>query len=50
MLGQVERAIVDVFPNGGGVDYRAFERYHALAEGGTQRKFRAPSDSQHVLR
>jgi SAM-dependent methyltransferase len=30
MLGQVESAIVGVFRNGGGVDYRAFERFHAL--------------------
>jgi SAM-dependent methyltransferase len=30
MLGQVESAIVDVFRNGGGVDYSAFERFHAL--------------------
>jgi hypothetical protein len=30
MLGQVESAIVDVFRNDGGVDYRAFERFHAL--------------------
>ena len=30
MLGQVEGAIVDVFRKGGGVDYRAFERFHAL--------------------
>jgi SAM-dependent methyltransferase len=30
MLGQVESAIVDVFRNGGGVDYRAFARFHAL--------------------
>ena len=30
MLGQVESAIVDVFRKGGGVDYRAFERFHAL--------------------
>jgi Rv2258c-like winged HTH domain/Methyltransferase domain len=34
MLGQVESAIVDVFRKGGGVEYRAFERFHALmAEG-----------------
>jgi SAM-dependent methyltransferase len=34
MLGQVESAIVDTFRKGGGVDYRAFERFHALmAEG-----------------
>jgi SAM-dependent methyltransferase len=30
MLGQVESAIVDVFRKGGGVDYSAFERFHAL--------------------
>jgi 2-polyprenyl-3-methyl-5-hydroxy-6-metoxy-1,4-benzoquinol methylase len=30
MLGQVESAIVDVFRKGGGVDYRAFDRFHAL--------------------
>jgi SAM-dependent methyltransferase len=30
MLGQVESAIVDVFRKGGGVDYHAFERFHAL--------------------
>jgi 2-polyprenyl-3-methyl-5-hydroxy-6-metoxy-1,4-benzoquinol methylase len=30
MLGQVESAIVDVFRKGGGVDYGAFERFHAL--------------------
>ena len=30
MLGQVESAIVDVFRKGGGVDYRAFEGFHAL--------------------
>ena len=30
MLGQVEGAIVDAFRKGGGVDYRAFERFHAL--------------------
>jgi SAM-dependent methyltransferase len=30
MLGQVESAIVGVFRNSGGVDYRAFERFHAL--------------------
>jgi SAM-dependent methyltransferase len=30
MLGQVESAIVDVFRKGGGVEYRAFERFHAL--------------------
>jgi SAM-dependent methyltransferase len=30
MLGQVESAVVDVFRKGGGVDYRAFERFHAL--------------------
>jgi SAM-dependent methyltransferase len=30
MLGQVESAIVDVFRNGGGVGYTAFERFHAL--------------------
>ena len=30
MLGQVESAIVDVFRKGGGVNYSAFERFHAL--------------------
>jgi 2-polyprenyl-3-methyl-5-hydroxy-6-metoxy-1,4-benzoquinol methylase len=30
VLGQVESAIVDVFRNGGGVGYHAFERFHAL--------------------
>jgi hypothetical protein len=30
VLGQVESAIVDVFRKGGGVDYPAFERFHAL--------------------
>jgi SAM-dependent methyltransferase len=30
MLGQVESAIVDTFRKGGGVDYHAFERFHAL--------------------
>jgi SAM-dependent methyltransferase len=30
MLGQVESAIVDVFREGGGVDYSAFERFHTL--------------------
>jgi SAM-dependent methyltransferase len=30
VLGQVESAIVDAFRKGGGVDYPAFERFHAL--------------------
>jgi SAM-dependent methyltransferase len=30
LLGQVESAIVEVFRNGGGVDYAAFERFHEL--------------------
>jgi hypothetical protein len=30
LLGQVETAIVDVFRHRGGVDYSAFERFHAL--------------------
>jgi SAM-dependent methyltransferase len=30
LLGQVESAIVDAFRKGGGVDYSAFDRFHAL--------------------
>ena len=30
LLGQVETSIVDVFRKGGGVDYSAFARFHAL--------------------
>jgi SAM-dependent methyltransferase len=34
LLAQVENAIVDVFHNGGGVNYSAFERFHdVMAEG-----------------
>lgn len=41
MLGQVESAIVDVFRNGGGVDYSAYERFHALMAEGSRTTLQA---------